>query len=473
MHSSLLIHSNVTSTSVRTNHITDTLAASGMTVFFQNPHCDVTLILSLRITSTITSQLNSNFLSLCNQSVSLRIFPVGANKKWEPVQAQSMEIKVLLDERVASNNARTRYEYLQAKKLQDSYEQLHAELNAAVDDINAIKKKHEESVQVFETILVKRGKLLQKMADMEIDCDKYYEAVVRQPDPLEDFDNATLQALMQPSSVYLPSGSMVTQGGYAYASDVKASTSGSTDPSEPLVFNTNPGGPGVGSRKLKNPQKFKCLDCSRRFTKFHDMKTHQKDSCPMRKNKEPRYKCAFCKKAYAHRQTKREHEAAYHTHIYLYHCRCGRGFYYSRLAVSHRTTCDKPEGKKEIKGPEAQNQNPTPPSSPEHPNADENTSPPSSPTHPTANGEVVENGENGAGPSNNSKSHPDSRTPTPTGKRKSDEGQGKTPKKHSSNNKGKKSAKKSPVPVVKLSATESDSDSDSSKTLDPHFHLDD
>ena len=420
--------------------------------------------ISLRVTPNITLFPNAKKVPFAYHTTSFRIFTVGISKKWKPVAVaeENMEIKVLLGERNASNNARERYRYLQARKAQEKFERLQGELDSAVDDIQNIGVMHGKAVKLYEELLVKRGKLLEKMADIDIDCDQYYRALVKQPDPLEEFDPATLQALIQPTTIRLPSGAVVSQGsGYTSANDVKASTSAAAATSSTPSFNTNPGGPGIGSRALKNPQLYKCADCSRRFTKKFDLKTHLEESCDFRENKEPKYKCSFCGHPYAHKQTKREHEAAKHTHIYLYHCKCGRGFYYSRLAVSHRQTCKNPPGKKQLKGPEADDQ-PTPPNTPKKNSSEaksnDNPTPPSSPENDgKTQKNAAENGLPKNAPKAGSSTRDDDRTPTGN--------------KHPAT--GKKSIKiPRPVRIESDSSTDS-SDEKVDEHLDPHVHIDD
>lgn len=247
------------------------------------------------------------------------------------------ELKQITDERVVSNNAREQYKIMKIKQVQEQYDFLVSEMVNAVDDINEIKRLHELAVERFGALDKKREELLGKMSDADINCSKYFEAMVRQPDPLDELNEATLQAILQPTTVRLSSGAVVTSnGGYAPlgSQDNQPSTSG---PVEPYC----PGGPGIGSRKLKNPQRFQCVDCHRRFTKKFDMTQHRIDSCDFRKDKKKRFNCTFCDKSYAIKVTLKEHTAAKHVKQYLYFCKCGAGFYYNRLAVTHRAKCTK------------------------------------------------------------------------------------------------------------------------------------
>lgn len=259
-------------------------------------------------------------------------------RNWKPVPCVKREVVELTDHRIIGNNARDHYKAMQARRIQEQYEMIMEELQDVVDGLNGIKEQHNRLHELFNELEAKRLAILRKMSNIEIDTTKYFEAMVKLPDPMLDLDEVQLQkvkkATGQPSVVTLPNGDVVSvEEGYQVAPS--HTSSGSSVPPY------RPGGVGIGCREIKNAQKFHCPDCSRRFTKKCDMLNHRKFSCEFRAIKEKQFACTYCDRSFTLKVSCREHTAAQHTKIYLYFCKqCGSGFYYNRLAVTHRPKCD-------------------------------------------------------------------------------------------------------------------------------------
>lgn len=258
-------------------------------------------------------------------------------RNWTPLPNKSKTIKTVADLKQVALNAREHYAAVKAREFKAQFDVIDEELNSLIDDINVLKETHMHLIEGYRSAGEKKNKIIQKIDNIDVDLNKYFKTLVEQADKNEDFDEETIQVLVRPSSIRFRDGSTVDATGYKSKEDNRASTS---NDGKENSEGYQPGGVGVGSRVLKNPQKFKCIDCHRWFTKKADMKRHRQFSCPLRPNKDDKpFKCTHCEKSYSLKINWKEHIAAVHEHTTLYRCKCGAGFAYNSVAVKHRRRC--------------------------------------------------------------------------------------------------------------------------------------